>query len=109
MFRKKHHGITPKRIVGFLVLDRQFPRAIMHCIDVADRSLHQISGSPAGTFWNVADKRLGQLRSELAYLTVDEIVAGGLHEFLDSLQKKLNAAGDGIYQTFIGMDDTERV
>ena len=54
MFRKRHHGITPKRVIGFLVLDRLFPRAIMHCVDVADRSLHAISGSPVGTFWNVA-------------------------------------------------------
>ncbi len=104
MFRKRHHGITPKRVVGFLVLDRQFPRAIMHCIDTAFRSLHAISGSPQGTFWNIAEKRLGQLRSELAYSTVDEIIAIGLHEYLDSLQTKLNEVGDGIYHTFIAMD-----
>lgn len=103
MFRKRHHGITPTRVVGFLVLDRLFPRAIKHCIDAADQSLHAISGSPEGTFWNVADKRLGQLRSELAYLTVDEIIYAGLHEFLDGLQTKLNAIGDGIYETFITM------
>ena len=104
MYRKKHHGITPKRVVGFLVLDRVFPRAVMHCVDVADRSLHIISGSPPGTFWNIADKRLGQLRSELAYATVDEIIDAGLHEFLDALQTKLNAVGEGVNQTFIGME-----
>ena len=84
MYRKRYHGITPKRVVGFLVLDRLFPRAIMHCVDAANRSLHAISGSPEGTFWNLAEKRLGQLRSELAYSTVDEIIGMGLHEFLDS-------------------------
>ena len=104
MYRKRHHGITPKRVVGYLVLDRLFPHAIMHCIDVAYQSLHSISGSPEGTFWNVADKRLGQLRSELAYSTVDEIIAHGLHEFLDSFQTQLNAVDDGIYNTFIAME-----
>jgi len=104
MFRKRHHGITPKRVVGFLLLDRLFPRAVMHCIDVANRSLHAISGSPADTFWNLAEKRLGQLRNELAYLTVDEIVGTGLHEFIDSLQQKLNGVGDAIYQTFIALE-----
>jgi uncharacterized alpha-E superfamily protein len=107
MFRKRHHGITPKRIVGFLVLDRHFPRAIMHCVEVANRSLHAISGSPEGTFWNIAEKRLGQLRSELAYVTVGEIISIGLHEFLDSLQTKLNAVGEGIYQTFIALEPVE--
>ncbi|MCA9216761.1 MAG: alpha-E domain-containing protein [Planctomycetales bacterium] len=104
MYRKRHHGVTPQRVAGFLVLDRQFPRAIMHCITVADRSLHAISGSPEGTFWNVADKRLGQLRSELAYATVEEIIERGLHEFLDSLQTKINQVGDGIYQSFISTE-----
>ncbi|TWU24546.1 alpha-E domain-containing protein [Bythopirellula polymerisocia] len=104
MFRRRHHGITPKRVVGFLVLDRQFPRAIMHCVDTAFRSLHSISGSPQGTFWNIAEKQLGQLRSELAYSTVDEIIAIGLHEFLDSLQTKLNDIGGGIHQSFIAMN-----
>lgn len=109
MFRKRHHGITPKRVAGFLILDRQFPRAIMHCIDAADRSLHIISGSPEGTFWNIAEKRNGMLRSRLAYSTVDEIFSSGLHEFLDSLQTQLNGIGDGIYQSFIAMEPDEAV
>lgn len=103
MYRKQHHQIDPKRVVGFLVLDRWFPRAILHCIDIANGSLHAISGSPQGTFCNVAEKRLGQLHSELAYAHVDEIISGGLHEFLDSLQTKLNLVADGIYDTFIAM------
>jgi uncharacterized alpha-E superfamily protein len=108
MYRRRHHGITPRRVVGFLVLDRLFPRAIMHCVDVANRSLHVISGSPEETFWNVAEKRLGQLRSKLAYSTVDEIIAHGLHEFLDSLQTQLNSVGDGIYNTFIAMEPEDQ-
>jgi uncharacterized alpha-E superfamily protein len=107
MFRKRHKIITPKRIVGFMVLDRLFPRAIMNCIDAADESLHAISGSPEGTFWNLADKRLGQLRGELAYSTVEEIIAAGLHEFLDGLQRKLNGVGDAIHQTFFAMEPDE--
>jgi uncharacterized alpha-E superfamily protein len=107
MFRKRHHAITPTRVVGFLVLDRQFPRAILHCVDVANSSLHAISGSPEDTFWNIAEQRIGQLRSELAYITVEGIIRTGLHEFLDSLQTKLNRVGDGIDQVFITMAPTE--
>ncbi len=100
MFRKRHGQISPERVVGFLVLDRLFPRAIMHCIDSANEALHAISGSPEDTFWNPAEKRLGQLRSELAYCTVNEILSFGLHEFLDSLQEKINSTGDAIHETF---------
>ncbi len=101
MFRKRHHGITPERVVGFLVLDRLFPRAIMHCIDASNDSLHRISGSPPGTFWNPAEKAMGKLRSELAYVQVSEILEMGLHEYLDSLQTKMNDAGTAIYKTFV--------
>jgi len=104
MFRKRHHGITPERVVGFLVLDRLFPRSIMHCINEVDESLHAISGSPAGTFWNPGEKRAGLLRSELAYTAVQDIVSAGLHEFLDEFQRKLNEVGEGIYQSFITLE-----
>ena len=100
MFRKRYGQITPERVVGFLLLDRLFPRAVMQCIDSANAALHAISGSPENTFWNPAEKRLGQLRSELAYLDVREILSQGLHEFLDSLQVKINAVGDSIRDTF---------
>jgi len=104
MFRKRHGTITPERVVGFLVLDRQFPRAIMHCIDSANESLHAIVGSPEDTYWNPAEKHLGQLRSDLAYSHVSEIIDDGLHEFLDSLQIRINHVGDAIFQTFFAVE-----
>lgn len=107
MFRKRHHGITPRRIVDFLVLDREFPRAIHHCVLSAGESLHAISGTPDGTFRNAAEQRMGQLRSELAYAHVDDIINRGLHEFLDALQTKLNEVGESIYETFIDMRPVE--
>ncbi|MBM4089484.1 MAG: alpha-E domain-containing protein [Planctomycetes bacterium] len=100
MFRKRHRQILPERVVGFLILDRLFPRAIMHCVDRANEALHAISGSPEDTFWNSAEKRLGQLRSELAYCSVTDIISSGLHEFLDALQVKINKTGDAIFETF---------
>ena len=104
MFRKRHRGITPDRVVGFLILDRIFPRSIMHCLNAANDSLHAISGSPLGTFWNPAEKRMGQLRGELAFTTVADILSSGLHEFLDSFQSKLNGVGDAIFETFIALE-----
>jgi uncharacterized alpha-E superfamily protein len=99
-FRQRCGQILPDRVVNFLVLDRLFPRAIVHCIDAANEALHAISGSPEDTFWNPAEQRLGQLRGDLAYCTVAEIITSGLHEFLDSLQAKINATDDAIFETF---------
>jgi len=103
MFRKRYHGITVDRVIEFLILDPAFPRAIRYCISNADQSLHEISGSPAGTFRNVAEQRLGRLKSELAYTDVRTIAELGLHQFVDTLQNTLNRVGQGIHETFFAM------
>jgi uncharacterized alpha-E superfamily protein len=112
-YRQRFHEMAPKRIVEFVVLDRTFPRSIQFCLINADNSLHEISGTAAGTHRNAAEERLGRLRAELAYATVDSIVDNGLHEFIDNLQTELNAVGGAIYETFIatptsGADKTAR-
>ena len=52
---------------------------------------------------NRAEQRLGRLRSELDYTTIDEIFATGLHEFIDQFQEKLNAVGGAISDTFFSV------
>jgi uncharacterized alpha-E superfamily protein len=103
MYRKRHHQISPERVVDFLVLDREFPRAIHHSAIEAEESLRAISGTPSRTFQNPAEQRLGRLRSELDYLQVSEIIGTGLHEFLDGIQDKLNAAGQAIFESFFAL------
>lgn len=101
MYRKRYHGITIERIVEFLILDREFPRAIQFCLARADASLHAISGAPTGSYSNVAEQRLGRVQAGLAYRDVKSIINEGLHEFVDSLQTDINQIGAGIYETFI--------
>ena len=103
MYRKRYGRIAPDRVADFLLLDLEFPRAVHYCLIKGEESLHSITGTPPGTFRNPAEQRLGQLRSELGYAQVNDILAGGLHEFLDGLQIKLNLVGDAIYDTFFAM------
>jgi len=100
MYRKKHHAIQPQLVVDFMLFDREFPRAVHYCLQAADESLHAIAGTPPGTFRNVAEQRLGQLRSEFAFTQVNEVINAGLHEFIDALQLRLNLIGDGIHESF---------
>ena len=100
MYRKRHGRISPKGVVEFLLLDREFPRAIHFSLLAARDSLHKISGTPLGTFRHPPEKLLGQLCSDLAFSSVDEIVNGGLHEYLDDLQTRMNHVSGGIFETF---------
>jgi len=100
MYRKRHGRISPRGVVEFLMLDREFPRATQFCLLAARDSLHAISGTPLGTFRHAPEKLLGQLCSDLAFAAVDEVMQHGLHEYLDELQTKLNQVGQGIVETF---------
>lgn len=100
MFRKDYGRITPKGVVDYLLLNRFFPRAIHHCLLTARKSLHAISGTEIGSFRNQAEKHLGQLCSELSFASIDEVIGSGLHEYLDSLQAKINDVGTEIHETF---------
>ena len=82
MYHKRHGRISPGRIVEFLLLDREFPRAINFCLMAARESVHAISGTPAGMFRSPIERVLGLLCSELAYAQIDEIVTAGLHQYL---------------------------
>jgi uncharacterized alpha-E superfamily protein len=107
MYRQRHGRISPVNVVNFLVLDREFPRAVLHCLTRANESLHSISGTHTGGYSNVAERRLGQLRAELAYTHAEDVIRDGLHEFVDSLQNRLNGIGESIYDSFFAMRPLE--
>ena len=100
MYHKRHGRISPARIAEFLLLDREFPRAIHFCLAVARESVHAITGTPPGMFRSPVERVLGLLCSELAYAEIDGIIANGLHEYLDELQTKMNQVGQHIQETF---------
>lgn len=109
MYRQRHGRISPVNVVNFLVLDCEFPRAVLHCLTRANESLHSISGTYTGTYSNLAERRLGQLRAELAYTQAEDVISGGLHEFVDSLQNRLNLIGESIHDSFFAMRPVETV
>ena len=109
MYRQRHGRISPVNVVNFLVLDCEFPRAVLHCLTRANESLHSISGTYTGTYSNLAERRLGQLRAELAYTQAEDVISGGLHEFVDSLQNRLNLIGESIHDSFFAMRPLETV
>jgi uncharacterized alpha-E superfamily protein len=103
MYRKRQRRVNPQGIADFLVLDREFPRSIYYCLQRAEQSLHEISCTTMGSWSNSAERELGKARSELDFITIEEIVQQGLHEFLDQLQTQLNLVGDKISETFFAL------
>ena len=52
---------------------------------------------------DVAEQRLGRLRSSLGYARIDEILAVGLHEYLDGFQLEANDVANAIFETFFAL------
>jgi uncharacterized alpha-E superfamily protein len=100
MYRKRHGRISPEDVAEFLILDREFPRAMHHCLIEAEKSLNAIFGPRDDRIFNAAEQRLGRLRADVNYSQIREIIDGGLHEFIDDFQVKLNAVGAAIHETF---------
>lgn len=98
MFRKRHHALTVKRIVDFLVFDEEFPRSIYYSVQEALESLHRIPG-PDGML-NSAIERTDALLNRLRETDAQQLIDHGLHEFTDSIQLTLNEIGDEIQRTY---------
>lgn len=92
--------MSASAVAGFLLFDREFPRSVHHCVTGAQTSLHTVTGTPARSFANRAERALGRLVAELDHTDADEVIASGLHEFLDALQVRLNVVGNQITRTF---------
>ena len=103
MYRKHYGQIVPDQIIDFMVLDAEFPRAIHHCLIMAELSLRTISGTMRGRFTNRAEKYLGQLLSDIDYTTIEDIKSIGLHQYIDDLQTRLNQAGKVVFDTFFSI------
>jgi len=100
MYRKHFKQISPAKVADFLILNREFPRSVHSCLRRAAYSLHAITGSQMGSFSNKAEQRMGRLLAELNYTQIEEIIVGGMHEFFEGLQSRLNGIDDCIFETY---------
>jgi uncharacterized alpha-E superfamily protein len=86
-FRRIHLSeLTPERVVDFLLLNPNFPRSVYLCVRELDLALTEVKSQYRLRAGNDVAERLDGLRSILATRSTDQILGGGLHEFIDWLQ-----------------------
>ena len=102
MYRQHHHVTSPANVARFLLLNRQFPRSISYCVSEAQLSMHSITGTPVKAYARQAERLIGRLQANLGYASIDEVMAEGLHQYLDDLQLSLNAIGEAVQVEFFG-------
>jgi uncharacterized alpha-E superfamily protein len=102
MYRQHHHDTSPEKVARFLLLNRGFPRAIAYCVSEAQLSLHAITGTPIKACNHESERLLGRLQANLTYSSIEDVMAEGLHDYIDRLQVSLNGVGDAIQTGFFG-------
>lgn len=108
MYHRSRGRITPSQVADFLILDREFPRAMHYCLIHAEESLHAILGSPRGSRTTPAEKQLSLLGSQFDFAYIADIIEEGLHEFVDRFQSRLNLVDDAVFQTFFAARPVDR-
>jgi uncharacterized alpha-E superfamily protein len=93
--RRESSQLQPQRVAEYLLLDRDFPRAVLFCLDTTLRSVTLISGSVGEP-----QRALGRLCAQLAFFDQRDLHARPIHELLNPLIAGIEAAGDEITRTY---------
>jgi len=103
-FRRTAVGqLQTARVAEFLLLSRDFPRAVLFCLNRCQRALALIGAgpeAPAATRQEGPERALGRLVAELQYLDVAEVLGDGMRPYLDSLLKRVNGVHNEITRTY---------
>jgi uncharacterized alpha-E superfamily protein len=93
--------MRPEWAVELLVFNDEFPRSMRFCVERFDDALRKISRVSPRRFSNRAEKLSGRLLAELEYGSIDEVLAFGLHAYLDRTQERLNEIGQALFDAYI--------
>jgi uncharacterized alpha-E superfamily protein len=99
-YRRQNHMIVIPRVVEFFLFNPTFPRSVGFCVDAAFASLTKIKLASQQGSQHTAVGLAKSLRHRLTETHVNEVLAGGMHNFIDFLQTDLNAIGSATSQDY---------
>jgi len=87
--------ILGEDVVGFLLLDNQFPRAVMHCVTCLDDAAATLPRKDA------TRRAVAVLKDELTSLDLQAINYERVHRLVDDLQIELASLNNTIFETWL--------
>lgn len=98
IYRKVYSNvIQPDKVAELLILRPDMPRSLSHCVTRMLANLKRVANPQSGETL----RRVGRLEAELAFGRIDEILAQGLHPFLDGFLAEVADLGDAISKDFL--------
>lgn len=98
IYRKVYSNvIQPDKVAELLILRPDMPRSLSHCMTRLLGNLKRVANAHSAETL----RRVGRLEAELAFGRIDEILAQGLHPFLDGFLAEVADLGNGISKDFL--------
>ncbi len=93
--------IRPDRIAEYLIFNSDFPHTIRFSVDWIYQGLQSIANITESKRAKHVNRLAGKLHALLDYSSVDEILAAGLHEYLEAVQTQCGQIHNAIYSAYI--------
>lgn len=98
IYRKVYSNvIQPDKVAELLILRQDMPRSLAHCMARLVSNLKRVANPQSAETL----RRAGRLEAELNFGRIDEILATGLHNYLDDFLAKVADLGGGISKDFL--------
>jgi len=92
-------ALDPMRIAELMMLRRDVPRSVHHCLWMVDLSMRELADN-YGTRGE-ADRLAGELHARMRYARIDHVFDIGLAKFLGGVRDDIAALSDEIGRQFL--------
>lgn len=93
-------NLQTDQVVNYLLLNREFPRSVLFCVNRSLQSL-DLLGHPSDQLKPDHPRRsLGRLGADLEYIDLSPLLGERLNGFLDDLLLRLNGIGGDVARTY---------
>jgi uncharacterized alpha-E superfamily protein len=103
--RRYQRGVDGRPVLEFLLLDRQFPRSVLHALTVGAEALDRLepAADRDGRSGQDSEARrlIGRVRTDLEFLS-PEALGDGLPERLQSIQRGVSDVSEAVGQSYFG-------
>lgn len=107
VYHRNRGRIIPKKVADFLIFDAHFPRSIQYCILQAHAHLKAIRQSAGIEIVESTEMMARRISDHLKATEIEQVIEGGMHDFIDQFQVSLNELGHEIFLNFFDVKRTK--
>jgi uncharacterized alpha-E superfamily protein len=92
-------SLDPMKVAELMMLRRDVPRSVHHCLWMVDLSMRELADSYGAC--GEADRLAGELHARLRYARIDQVFEIGLHRFLGGVRDDIAVLSEEIGRQFL--------